>query len=397
MNKGIVALVACAVLTFQTVCVSAESDENSHPASTNVNNSAYPRIHPDRRVTIQLKAPEAKKVQVVGNFGLGTGGPWEMTRGADGIWMVTTPPVVAGFHYYTLLVDGLAINDPGSDTFVGYGKPTSGIDIPEQGVDFYHAKEVPHGEIRSRWYRSQVTGQMRQAMIYTPPGYDTQPEQRYPVLYLQHGAGEDQTGWTRQGHVNFILDNLLAAGKARPMLVVMEKGYATRSGETPQPGARGRFDFIAFADVVVKDLIPLIDANYRTLADREHRAIAGLSMGAGQAMQIGLTHLSTFSAIGAFSGGSRQVDVQTAYGGVFAEAAAFDRQMSLLYLHSGTVSNDAAIHASSEQLYQALQQAGIKNVVFRDAPGLAHEWQTWRYALYDFAPRLFQPSVANAK
>jgi enterochelin esterase-like enzyme len=372
-----------------------KSDE-SRPASTNIGNSAYPRIHPDLRVTLRLKAPDAKKVQVVGNFGLGKGGPWQMERGEGGVWTVTTPPVIPGFHYYTLSVDGVQVNDPASDTFFGTGKPTSGIEIPEKGVDFYHPKDVPHGEVRSRWYKSRVTGQTRHIMVYTPPGYDTDPKTRYPVLYLQHGGGEDETGWTRQGHVNFILDNLIAAGKAKPMIVVMEKGYATRAGAPVGPGGKGKGDGGAFEEVILKDLIPLIDSTYRTIPHRDRRVIAGLSMGAGQAMRIGLAHLDTFSAIGAFSGVGK-VDPKAAYGGVFADPAAFDQKVSLLYFHAGTVSLDAKIHKSAEALYQALQKLGIKNVVFRDAKGLAHEWQTWRYALYDFAPRLFQQTAVKSE
>jgi enterochelin esterase-like enzyme len=370
-----------------------QADE-SQPAPTNIGNSAYPRIHSDLRVTLQLKAPDARKVQVVGNFGLGKGGPWEMERGEGGVWTVTTPPVIPGFHYYKLSVDGVEVNDPSSDSFFGSGRPTSGIEIPEKGVDFYHVKDVPHGEVRSRWYRSKVTGQARHVMVYTPPGYDTDLKKRYPVLYLQHGAGEDETGWSKQGHVNFILDNLIADGKAKPMIVVMEKGYATKAGATAETGGPGRGVGSAFEDVVVKDLIPMIDSTYRTMPEREQRAIAGLSMGAGQAMRIGLTHLDTFSAVGAFSGAGRGIDPKTAFGGVFAEPAAFDKKVSLLYLHAGTISLDEGIHKNAESLHNALQEAGIKNVVFRDAKGLAHEWQTWRYAFYDFAPRLFQqPTV----
>jgi enterochelin esterase-like enzyme len=366
----------------------SKADE-SKPASTNVGNASHPRIHPDLRVTFRLKAPDARKVQVFTNFGLGAGGPWDMERGEDGVWTLTSPPVVPGFHYYAFIVDGVQVNDPGSDVFFGTGKPTGGIEIPQSGVDFYHAQYVPHGEVRSRWYHSRVTGKTRHIMVYTPPGYDADHEQRYPVLYLQHGGGEDETGWTRQGHANFILDNLIAAGKARPMIVVMEKGYATRAGEPAVPAERGRGDGGAFEDVVLKDLIPMIDAAYRTRADREHRAIAGLSMGGGQALRIGLTHLDTFSVVASFSG-VRDVDLKTAYDGVFADPGAFDQKVSLLYLHSGTVGLDARIHTSASNLYSALQQSGIKNVVFRDAEGLAHEWQTWRYALHDFAPRLFR-------
>lgn len=369
--------------------------DDTTPASTNVSNSAFPRIHKDLRVTLRLRAPDAKRVQVVSNFGLGTGGPWEMQRGDDGVWAFTTPPVVPGFQYYAFNLDGAQVNDPGSDTFFGTGRPTSGIEIPAAGVDFYHAKDVPHGEVRSRWYLSKVTGKTRHVMIYTPPGYDADPQRRYPVLYLQHGAGEDETGWTRQGHAHFILDNLIAAGKSQPMLIVMEKGYATRIGETPaqgrgdkKPGDKKPGDGGAFEDVVLKDLIPLIDANYRTRADRDQRAIAGLSMGGGQALRIGLTHLDTFSVVASFSG-VREADPKTAYNGVFADPAAFDQKVKLLYLHSGTVSMDAMIHKSASSLTEKLQQSGIKNIVFRDAPGLAHEWQTWRYALHDLAPRLF--------
>ena len=340
-------------------------------------------------MTFRLKAPDANKVQVFTNYGLGAGGPWDMKKGADGFWALTSPPVVPGFHYYELIVDGARVNDPGSDTFFGTGKPTSGVEVPEKGVNFYHARDVPHGEVRSRWYTSKVTGQTRHIVVYTPPAYDADTKQRYPVLYLQHGGGEDETGWVKQGKANFILDNLIAAKKAVPMIVVMEKGYATRGGAAPEPKGKG-FNFGTFEDVVLKDLIPIIDATYRTKADREHRAIAGLSMGGAQSMQIGLTHLDTFSVVAAFSGAGK-VDPKTGYGGVFADAAAFDKKVSLLYLHSGTTGLDAGIHKGAKALHEMLQQAGSKNVVFRDLEGQGHEWQTWRYALHDFAPRLFQP------
>jgi enterochelin esterase-like enzyme len=370
---------------------SDSKSDDAQPASTNVGNSGYPRIHADRRVTFRLKAPDAKKVQMFTNYGLGSGGPWDMQRDDDGVWTLTSPPVIPGFHYYAFIVDGVQVNDPGSDVFFGTGKPTSGIEIPESGVDFYHAKDVPHGEVRSRWYSSKVTGKTRRILVYTPPGYDADSQQRYPVLYLQHGGGEDETGWTRQGHANFILDNLIAGGKAKPMIVVMEKGYATRSGEASIPSGRGRGDGGAFEELVLKDLIPMIDATYRTRADRKHRAIAGLSMGGGQALRIGLTHLDMFSVVASFSG-VRDIDPKTAYEGVFADPAAFDQKVSLLYLHSGTVGLDASIHESATNLHNALKQSGIKNVVFRDVKGFAHEWQTWRYALHDFVPRLFQES-----
>lgn len=365
------------------------SRDDSKPAATNIGNAEYPRVHSDRRVTFRLKAPKANQVQVFTNYGLGANGPWDMQRSEDGTWTLTSPPIVAGLHYYTFIVDGVQVNDPGSDLFFGTGKPTSCIEIPADGVDFYDVKDVPHGEVRSRWYPSGVTGKTRHAVVYTPPGYDADTTQRYPVLYLQHGGGEDETGWTRQGHANFILDNLIAAGQVVPMIVVMEKGYATRAGETPLPPQRGRGDGGAFEDVVMKDLIPLVDSAYRTIADREHRAIAGLSMGGGQALRIGLAHLDTFSVVASFSG-VREVDIKTAYDGVFADPNAFDQKVKLLYLHSGTVGMDAGIHKSAKDLHAGLQQSGVKHVAFGDAEGFAHEWQTWRIALHDFAPRLFK-------
>jgi enterochelin esterase-like enzyme len=266
--------------------------------------------------------------------------------------------------------------------------------VPEKGVDFYDPRDVPHGEVRARWYHSKVTGQWRRAMVYTPPGYDADPRARYPVLYLQHGAGEDERGWSAQGRMNFILDNLLAADKAKPMLVVMDRGYAVKAGAPPTKGKGGPFGAgSAFEDVVLKDLIPMIDATYRTLPDARHRALAGLSMGGGQAMQIGLRHPDTFSYVGAFSGALfGKLDVKTSYGGAFADPAKFNKQFRLLWLGAGT--EEQRFHQSAKALHEALAQAGIKSV-FVDSPGTAHEWQTWRRALYDFAPRLFREVVAQ--
>jgi enterochelin esterase-like enzyme len=361
------------------ICASALARDEPRPASSNVRGSEYPRVGPDLRVTFRLKAPGAQKVQVhPGGTDNGLGkGPFDMVKGEDGVWAVTTPPAVPGFHYYWLLVDGVAVNDPGSETFFGWGKQTSGVEIPEKGTDFYDVKDVPHGQVRAIWYRSKVTGTPRRAFVYCPPGYDKDPAKRYPVLYLQHGAGEDERGWSNQGRMNFILDNLLAAGKARPMLVVMDQGYATKVG-TKQGNA--------FEEVVLSDLIPAVDAEFRTLTDRDHRAIAGLSMGAGQALQIGLTHLDKFTYVGAFSGAGRKFDVQTSYGGVFKDAPAFNKKVRLLWIGAGTA--EEGIYKSSRAMHEALDRVGVRSV-FVEQKGTAHEWQTWREALYDFAPRLF--------
>ncbi len=361
-------------------------------ATSNVPNAEYPRIHPDLRVTFKLKAPEAKTVKLQGGDGL-VRGSLDLEKGDDGVWTVTTAPAVPGFHYYWFVLDGAAVNDPSSETFFGYGKPTSGVEIPEAGVDFYEANDVPHGEVRAFWYHSQTTGRPRRAFVYTPPGYDTKPNDRYPVLYLQHGMGEDERGWTTQGRMNFILDNLLAAGKAKPMLVVMDNGTVPPR-PTPSNAAGGsrpstpRFNFQGFEDVLLNDLIPKIDAAYRTLKDREHRAMAGLSMGGMQALQITLRHLDKFAYIGSFSGPPLSgFDAKTAYDGVFTDAGAFNSKVRLLWLGAGAAEERFA--TAIQQMHQTLDQAGIRHVIY-ESPGTAHEWQTWRRSLYDFAPRLFQ-------
>jgi enterochelin esterase-like enzyme len=368
----------------------AQSADDSKPASSNVPGSQYPRIHPDLRITFRVNAPEARKVQLKpGGDGLGKG-PYDMVRDDKGVWTLTTPPAAPGFHYYFLLVDGFQCNDPGSQTYFGWNTETSGVEVPDS-VDFYAPKEVPHGEVRTRWYLSKTTGQWRRAQVYTPPDYDKNPGKRYPVLYLQHGSGENDTSWVKQGRVSFILDNLIAAKSAVPMIVVMENGMvAAKPGAAPpeaagagRGGPRGNG---AFEEVVIDDLIPLIDTAYRTMANRGQRAIAGLSMGAGQAMQIGLGHLDEFSYIGSFSGGVRATDPKIAYNGVFADAATFRKKVKLLWMGAGVA--EAAAHQSNQAWHGTLEKAGIPNVFF-DCP-FAHEWQTWRYDLQDFAPRLFR-------
>jgi enterochelin esterase-like enzyme len=373
----------------------------SRPASSNARGAEYPRVHPDGRVTFRLVAPDAHKVQVQpggADNGLGVG-PYDMTRDAEGVWTVTTPPAVPGFHYYFLVVDGVAVSDPGSETYFGYSKQSSAVEVPEAGADYYEPLDVPHGEVRMRWYFSQTTRHWRRAQVYTPPDYDTNPATRYPVLYLQHGGGEDETSWTKQGRANFILDNLIAAGKARPMIVVMDCGYASTGEEPPavrpelltreQMQEHMRRMGETFGAVVTGDLVPMIDATYRTLATREQRAIAGLSMGSAQALHVGLGRLDLFSAIGAFSGGGvlSTLDAQTAYNGVFRDAVAFSQKVRLFWLGAGTAEPRA--YQGVQATHQALNGLGIKHVVYF-SEGTAHEWQTWRRSLRDFAPRLFQ-------
>jgi enterochelin esterase-like enzyme len=375
---------------------------DSVPAPSNVRGAEYPRIHPDLRVTFRIKAPDAQKVE----FAFFDGSKrFPAQKGEGGFWTATTDPRVPGFHYYRVFIDGAEVNDPGSETFFGTGKETSGIEIPEQGVDYYLPKDVPHGEVRERWYHSKTTRQWRRVFVYTPPGYDTNREARYPVLYLQHGAGEDERGWPNQGRVSFILDNLIAERKARPMIVVMEQGYARKPGEAapspapPRPAAPGQpapprdFSrmFAAFEEVMVNDLIPMIDATYRTIPDRDNRAMAGLSMGGMQTFQIGLKHLDLFAYLGGFSGGGggfggAPFDPKTAHNGVMADADEFNKKVRLIWLGIGTA--EGRMYDGIKNYHLALEKAGIKHVYY-ESPGTAHEWLTWRRCLHEFAPLLF--------
>ncbi|MGD0729612.1 MAG: alpha/beta hydrolase-fold protein, partial [Terracidiphilus sp.] len=266
MKRSMLALLAVAFVA-SGVCRGQVVDDSVRAAS-NVPSAQYPRIYPDLRIAFRVVAPTAQKVQVQpGGDGLGKG-PFDMVRDDKGVWTVTIPPAQPGFHYYWLLVDGFPCNDPSSQTYFGWNKESSGIEVPDK-VDFYLAKDVPHGDVRAHWYFSKTTGLWRRAYVYTPPDYDRNVKARYPVLYLQHGSGENEWGWTAQGHVNFILDNLIQAGSAKPMIIVMENGMvAAKAGAPtapPQPGARGPRGNEAFEQVVIDDLIPMIDATYRTI------------------------------------------------------------------------------------------------------------------------------------
>ena len=398
---------AVLILSLRPSPLESQATADPAPAASNVRGAQMPAIYADRRIVFSLKAPAAKTVEVAGGDGLGKG-PFFMTSGADGVWTVTTPPAVPGFHYYWFLLDGVPVNDPGSETYFGYGKETSGIDIPEAGVDFYAVKDVPHGEVRAKWYLSKTTGEWRRTMVYTPPGYDKSPAARYPVLILQHGAGENETGWTKQGRANFILDNLIAARKAKPMIVVMDCGYASRRGAPAAPawpGSQARnfqAAFSVFGDVVIDDLIPAIDADYRTIPDRAHRAMAGLSMGGMQTLFVALPHLEKFDYVGSFSGpiipgvnaASGGFDPKTAYDGAFADPSAFNKRVKLLWLGAG--SEEKQFRDGIKGAADALKAAGV-SVVYFESPGTAHEWQTWRRDLLDFAPRLFQQSGNGLK
>ena len=396
-------LLGIAVLLTASVCW-AQDAGGFKPATTNVLDAQYPRVDSQGRAEFRIKAPDAIKVKL--NFW--SGPKLDMEKQADGFWTVTTPPLVPGLHYYTVVIDGAEVSDPSSHAFYGGSRDASMIEIPEAGSTYYSAENVPHGEVREVWYHSDVTGTWRHALVYTPPGYDAQTKTRYPVLYLQHGGGEDETGWIRQGNANFILDNLLAAGSCKPMLIVMANGYARRAG-VPVPDLTGKpfgspemmkamQDMMqAFEDDMTQALIPFIDENFRTIADRDHRAMAGLSMGGMQTFQVTFDHLDLFSYIGGFSGAggqmllaNRSLDPKTDFHGALADPAAFAKRVHLLWIGVGT-EEPAMMHAGLVRLHDSLTEAHVDHV-FYESPGTSHEWQTWRRDLKDFAPRLFQPA-----
>jgi enterochelin esterase family protein len=393
-------MLGCALVLAASLC-SAEEPGGFKPAETNVWGAEYPRVDGAGRVEIRIKAPEAAKVRV--NFW--SGPKADMTKQADGFWTITTPPLVPGLHYYTLVVDGAEVSDPGSHAFFGGGKHASAVEVPEPGSTYYSIQNVPHGQVREVWYHSKVTGTWRHALVYLPPGYDEQTKTRYPVLYLQHGGGEDETGWIRQGRANFILDNLIAEGSSKPMIVVMAYGYARRAGAVPPDlsslprDSPERWKAVqemtaAFEADVKEALIPFVDSTFRTIADRAHRAMAGLSMGGMQTFHITLNNLDLFSYIGGFSGamrlvlGEEKLDPKTAYGGVFADPAAFAKKVPLLWLGVGTEEPER-MREGIRRLHTSLTEAGIQRV-YVESPGTDHEWQTWRRNLKDFAPRLFR-------
>ncbi len=387
----------------------AYSADESKPSNTNLPNQEYPRVYPDGRASFRLNAPGATKVQLhPGGDGLGNKDV-DMLRDGEGNWTVTIGPAVPGFHYYWFLVDGLRVDDPATERFFGWQRPSSGIEIPTPGEDFYLLKQVPHGQVRVQVYHAKTTDEWRRAFVYTPPDYDKDPSRRYPVLYLQHGAGENETSWSNQGHAGFILDNLIAEGRAEPMIVVMERGYAPyepppsppskesehversrRSAPTAQQTRRARSVLrgSTLETLFINDLIPMIDSTFRTLADRDHRAMAGLSMGSWQTLAITLRNLDRFSWIGLFSGSAPTGDFsdKALYNGAFADPAAFNNRVHLLFMSAGTEEGADRVVAAAE----TLKKHGITCADAYVSEGTAHEWHTWRRSLHEFAPRLFR-------
>jgi enterochelin esterase-like enzyme len=359
-------------------------------ASTTHRLAEFPKIHKDGRVWFQFKAPHAQKVQI---RIVNTNRTFDMERIADGTWDLVIPSPGLGLLYYEMIVDGLNTVDPGSETFYSNGIKTA-VEVPSPGEDFYDLKDVSHGHVVQHVFYSKVTQAWRRMFLYLPPGYDSNPRLRYPVLYLQHGAGEDETEWTHAGRAQFILDNLIAEKKAVPMLVVMNNGFASKPGAAPATGPGLMASrFAAFEEVLIKEAIPEVDANFRTFADRDHRALAGLSMGGMQTFQIGTAHLDLFSYLGVFSG-TPMAQAQAQVDAVAGQGAAFRDTVRLLWFGVGTM--EANFYNRTKEVRAQLERAGIPSGYY-ESPGTVHEFQTWRRCLHEFAPLLFRATASPSK
>ena len=371
--------------------------EDFKPASTNQGGKQFPMVNSQRMVRAQLKAPDATFV------GLDIAGKiYIMTKDENGVWTGTSEPQDEGFHYYQLNIDGASVPDPGSKYYYGASRWGSGIDVPAQDEEFYTVKNVPQGSVNEVYYWSTVTEKMRHGYIYLPAEYYSNPTKKFPVLYLQHGMGENETGWSAQGKTGIIMDNLIAEGKAVPFIVYMDNGLDVRrpgdlapgqggfGGPRPQGGPgqvgprRGGFGgFNAFEEVLIKDIIPMVESKYRVIADTEHRAMAGLSMGGMQTHAITLSNPTTFAYVGMFSGGTFNTEE-------LKDAADFKKTNKVLFMSAGgretrMAEGDNSVGKAAENL----KAIGI-NAHSYVSPETAHEWQTWRRSLYQFAQLIFK-------
>ncbi len=347
------------------------------PASSNVRRAKYPQILPDGRAIFRVKAPNAQKVQ------LDLVRKCDMVKDTAGVWEVTTDSLSEGFHYYSLLIDGVAVADPASETFYGMGRMASGIEVPFKGDDCYAIKDVPHGDIRIKRYYSKVFNKWREFYIYTPPGYDISANEKYPVLYILHGGGEDERGWATQGKTDLILDNLIAEKRARPMLVVMP------DGNVDLPGF-GENSLRAFEAELKQSIIPFVEKNYRAETDSRNRALAGLSMGGIQTLYVGIKNTELFSYLGVFSSGwilpmqSSIADAQ--YDFMKTNADMINKNLKLLWIAIGGKEDIA--YNNCQIMLSKLNELNIK-YTFYNYPG-GHTWPVWRNDLYKIAPLLFR-------
>lgn len=367
-------LLAIGVTVFTTTICSAQTTappviEDFKPSTLNQPGQEYPKVNSQGYARFRIVAPAADSVKV--SLGLGGRGGTRLAKAADGSWMGTTEgPMDEGFHYYNVNVDGGKFNDPGALNFYGSTRWESGIEIPAHDKDFYALKNVPHGNVQQVLFPSPSTSTSRRAFVYTPPGYEKQSKKRYPVLYLQHGWGEDETAWSNQGHANLIMDNLIAEGKIDPFIIVMTYGM---TNDVKFGGLRN-FKIDTFQTVLLDELIPYVDAEFRTIAKQSHRAMAGLSMGGMETRTITLNKPDVFSYYGLLSGG------------VYAPADIKDKpKVKLIFLSCGSKERPDGV----KNAVTALKEAGY-NAVSYVSENTGHEFLTWRRSLYQMAPLLFK-------
>nr|WP_321486969.1 alpha/beta hydrolase-fold protein [uncultured Draconibacterium sp.] len=349
--------------------------EGFKPSSTNTFLSRYPAVNAETREAIfKVVAPTAQKVQVDL-----AGKKYDMTKDTSGVWTCKSDPQVVGFHYYAILLDGVAVMDRNSEAFFGSNWESSGIEIPEgpEGDYYRFNRNIPHGQVRSIHYWSDINGLERHINVYVPAEYEANPNKKYPVLYLVHGWGEDENGWSVQGHMANIMDRLIAAGKAEPMIVVMPSGDIKTNSDVREASGD-------VTEIFAKNLVPYIDKTFRTKTDRENRAMAGLSRGGFQTTRTVFRNMDMFAWMGTFSGFFVRGDAVDAFDGVFKDADAFNSKMNLLFISTGTEEQNP-----KDQVLE-LKKHGIDNIVFHESQGTAHEWLTWRRALNEFAPLLFK-------
>jgi enterochelin esterase-like enzyme len=393
MNHKVIIILWAVVITGG-ICL-AQTDqptikEDFKPSTLNQPGREYPQVNSQGYARFRIEAPEAQSVRV-SLGGLERGG-FSLDKGEDGVWTgVTQKPLDEGFHYYHLTVDGGTFNDPGTLNFYGSTRWESGIEIPAHDQDFYALKDVPHGRVQQVLFPSKSTNTSRRAFVYTPPDYEKDQNRRYSVLYLQHGWGEDETAWSNQGHANLIMDNLIAEGKIEPFLIVMTYGMTN----DVRIGGLRNFDIKPFQTVLVDELIPYIDANFRTLSDQPNRAMAGLSMGGMETRTITLANLNKFSHIGLFSGGSISMDDVN-------DTPGFKEKVKLVFVSYGSRELEnrrgggrGPFGGDPKANAEALKQAGI-NSVFYVSPDTAHEFLSWRRSLREFAPLLFREGSSGS-
>ncbi|SEP24705.1 alpha/beta hydrolase-fold protein [Mucilaginibacter sp. OK283] len=348
-----------------------EIKEDFRSSSLNQPGQEYPQVNSQGYARFRIKATKSDSIRVT--LGLGGRGGTKLVKGTDGYFSGTTEgPMDEGFHYYHLIVDGGIFNDPGTLNYYGSTRWESGIEIPAHDQDFYALKDVPHGNVQQIFFPSKSTNTQRRAFVYTPPGYDKERSRKYPVLYLQHGWGEDETAWSNQGHANLIMDNLIAEGKIKPFIIVMT--YGMTNDIKMKPGGLRDFKIDAFETVLTDELVPYVDANFRTVADRAHRAMAGLSMGGMETHLITLAKPDEFAYYGLLSGG------------IYTPAELKDKpKAKLIFISCGSKENPAGVNNAAA----ALKEAGYNAVSFI-SENTAHEFLTWRRSLKELAPLLFK-------